>query len=477
MDGRVRRGVTLLVAWALMAVGGGTAVAADECPCARPNPRAALAHGERAFVGTVVAKVAHWNANAVPRFTYTIRIERGLNTKATGDVSVSAEVGTPPCEVDWNVGERVGSLLGPVPDGGDKWKFGWEVYGCQVVAPDRLLAAARPLRRPPGRGKPAFLAYGRFGDARLMALGPRGRVLGYGPGPGSVLDVAVCPGAERAVELVWRGTHGIEPFVVVRDLRTLEVVRSAKLWILAASRVHCADRAAKEIYTGFVNSVMCIDTPCKGRPHVVLNAVRGDLVGRSHLFDGGSFAFSGGHAYIGSPNRIAQVRLRTFKARGLIDADMPRGLSPSPDGGRLAFDTSRGPRVIDTVTRRRSSAPARYGAPFTWLGNRRLLISADSDIAGATAGVFDDRLRLRQRLPYRDATGLPLSGALFDVFGGRLVAFDIASGASRTVSVLPDPETRGLVQIDSAVPLRAKRRAPLIEASSSSRPCRKKRRR
>jgi len=465
----------LLVGVVTVALGTPAAAAVDECPCARPNPRAALAHGERAFVGTVTAKVAQWDASNVPRFRYTIRIERGLNTKATGEVAVWAQVGTPPCEVDWEVGQRVGSLLGLPPEGRDTWKFGWQVYGCQVVAPDRLLAAARPLRRPPGRGRPAFLAYGRFGDARLMALGPHGRVLGYGFGPGSVLDVAVCPGAERAVELVWRGKHGIEPFVVVRDLRSLKVVRSVQLWVLAADRVHCADRAAKEIYTGFVDSVVCIDTPCKGRPHIVLHKIRGDLVSRAHSFDGGSFAFSGGYAYIGSPSRISQVNLRTLKARGLLDADMPRRLSPSPDGSRLAFDTPLGPRVMDPATsRRRGSAPARYGAPFTWLGNRRLLVSAASDAPSASAGVFDDRLRLRRRLPYRTATGLPLSGALFNAFGGRLVAFGIASGTSRTVSVLPDPETKGLVQVNRGVPLRTKRRTPRIEASSS-RSCRKKR--
>ena len=79
---------------------------------------------------------------------------------------------------------------------------GWRSYGCDIVRGAALARALRPYRLPIGSGRVALLAGGSFGDARVMALDTRGRVLGYGFGEGETRAISICPGATRSAELV-----------------------------------------------------------------------------------------------------------------------------------------------------------------------------------------------------------------------------------------------------------------------------------
>ena len=199
-------------------VGVALAVWADlaaACSCADVDERDRLEAGEKAIIGRVVAERA-MNAER-QRFAYRVRVERSVGVELSGEIELklvdNGACGNP------IVGRREGFFV-------RRRAGGWSSDGCSIVRASAMEQALRPYRRPTGPGRAALLAAGSFGNARLMALDTRGRVLGYGFGEGQTRSVSVCPGAGRSAELVV-GPRAVS--VAVRDLRTLDVIRSATL--------------------------------------------------------------------------------------------------------------------------------------------------------------------------------------------------------------------------------------------------------
>ena len=116
------------------------------------------------------------------------------------------------CAFDWKVGQRVGAFL-------HRTRGRWTTSLCSLSTAGELERATRPYPRAVGRGRVALLAGGNFGDARLMALDPSGRILGYGFGQGAVRRISVCPGGRVAAELLDRGRR--RTLVAVRSLESL----------------------------------------------------------------------------------------------------------------------------------------------------------------------------------------------------------------------------------------------------------------
>jgi hypothetical protein len=459
------RGVVLAAVAAAASIGVGADIAAA-CSCAPQNTQARLDGGDWAVVGKVVGGERPSESHGVgQRIEYTVRVERALNVDLASEIVVTAPANQATCGFEWSPGERVGAFIHPGPGS-------YQTTACELIDPERLLRTAGPRGRPPGRGRPAFIATGDVGSARTMALGPRGRVLAYGFGLGTVYDISVCPGSRLAVELVMRDFGRM--FVGVRDLRSFKIVRSDWFHGLA-ERVHCLDRRAQRIHAGFVNSVMCIQAPCKGEPRVNLYELYRDGSVRSSTLTGGSVAFSGDTAFVGGARRVIAKRFGEPRARTVARVRNARQITASPDGRRLVFDTAGGTHLLDLHSDRLHRLSPSHGEPFTWLGRDRLLVSGDSS-TGQQAGIFDNRLRLVRGLPYVSAKGVLRGERLFESVDGDLVSTQIGNGERRRVAQLADLRTEKIVAVPDALPLRASRRVPAVAGPSSAERCRKQRR-
>src|SRR5918992_482945 len=185
-----RRLLLLALLTAATLIGAG-ADRASACSCADSDPRDRVEAGEPALI---------------------VRLGRRVTLRSSPFSSS--------CGVEWNQGRRIATFL-------YRARGRWMTGLCNVVAPHELERASRPYPLPLGRGQVALLAGGSFGDARLMALDRRGRVLGYGFGQGAVRRISVCPGARLAAELVDRGRRLAS--VVVRSLESLAVVSAAEV--------------------------------------------------------------------------------------------------------------------------------------------------------------------------------------------------------------------------------------------------------
>jgi hypothetical protein len=446
MRRRVRGVVTVgVAAFAMLAFASG---AGALCPCKPFEMTERLADDDKALVGTVVSKKPHWNRWSEPGSRYTVRVEHSLNIRQRGDVTVDV-VTDPACDAEWAVGERVGAFV----SGSDRYRL-YEARPCDIVDPKDLLAAAKPLPRASGRGRPAFLVAGGFHGSRVIALSPSGRVLAYGFGPGSVYDISVCPGSRFALELLRRDAGRM--FVAVRDMQTFEIVDNT--WFGGvAGQVHCLDRRGRRAYAGFVNSVFCLVAPCDAQPKVRLIELRfrdGSVESRS--LPGGSLAFAGQTAFVGGPEGLMATEFGKASVRVLHRDPGASDIVVSPGGGRAAYATTSGPRVLDLDTRRVARLPTHYRSPLTWITDSRLLLSGTPD-----AAIFDTRSRSLRSLPYQHARGVPRDGRLFAAEESQIVATQISNGNRRRLLRVPGLGL-ALVGVTDARRLRASRRTPEI---------------
>lgn len=159
-----------------------TAVDAHACSCAQPDPWAYLQDSDAAFVGRLVERRDGSGGAAILTFS----VERAVKGKLGSRVDVRTPSSGASCGIEAPLGERVGLFL--TREGG-----AWIGSLCKQVSPDDLLAAARPLPAPNGRGAPAMWVGGRFGKARVLALDTRGRTLAYGYGPGADAPARAVP--------------------------------------------------------------------------------------------------------------------------------------------------------------------------------------------------------------------------------------------------------------------------------------------
>lgn len=431
----IRGRAAVAVACVALAVWADLAVA---CSCADVDERDRLESGEKAIIGRVVAERAI-DADR-QEFAYRVRVERSVGVRLSGEIELRlvdfGACGTPV------VGRREGIFI-------RRRSGSWSSDGCSIVKGSAMERALRSYRRPTGAGHAALLAAGSFGNARLMALDTRGRVLGYGFGEGETWAVSVCPGAGRSTELVV-GPRAVS--VAVRDLRTLDVVRSATLPVrtmrLDIGRdvpLHCADADG----TAHVAMADYIRRTRFDRMRIFRVDAAG--VRRVATLEGSNAALGPGSAYVGRYGEaIVDVDLASGATRSVTAARGPDLLSLSPDGARLAFYDRDELRVVNVATGEERSRKVRYGGATKWLDAERLLFRSSG-----TALVYDTELRRLRRYPFVRMYGQAhVAERLYGSNGYRLRTLDLASGRKRTVASLTD---RGIIDL-VGVPER-----PLIE--------------
>ena len=283
-----------------------------------------------------------------------------------------------------------------------------------------------------------------------MALDTRGRVLGYGFGEGQTRSVSVCPGAGRSAELVV-GPRAVT--VAVRDLLTLDVIRSATLPVRTRRLeidgrdipIHCADAdGTAHVAVADYNRRTRFD-------RMRIFRVDTEGVRRVKTLEGSNAALGPGSAYVGRYGEaIFGVDLATGATRRLTSVRGPDPLSLSPDGARLAFYDRDRLRVVDVATGEERSRKIRYGGVIEWLDAERLLFRASG-----TALVYDTQLQRLRRYPFVRMYGQAhVAGRLYGSNRYRLRALNLETGRKHTVASLTD---RGIIDL-VGVPER-----PLIE--------------
>jgi hypothetical protein len=447
----------------VVVVGVACAVSADvaaACSCADRDERDRLEEGEKA----IIARVLEERAIDAERqeFAYRVRVERSVGVQLSGEIELRLEdngaCGSP------TVGRREGIFI-------RRREGGWQSDGCSIARGTDLERALRPYRRPVGFGRAALLAAGSFGNARLMALDARGRLLGYGFGEGETRGVSVCPGATRSAEFV---VGRREVSVAVRDLRTLQVIRSvdlpvrhARFDIGRAYPVHCADAEGAAVHVAVADYI-------RRTRFDRMRIFRVDAAGvhRVATLEGSTAALGAGTAYVGRYREaIFAVDLATGAARRLTTVRGPEPMEVSPDGARLAFYDSERLHVLDVATGERRSRKIRYGQAIEWLDSERLLFHTQG-----TALVYDTDLQRLRRYPFIRMLGQAhVAGRLYGTSRYRLRALDLESGRKRTVALLTDRGIVDLVGLPEQPSIEPGRRRPeslaATRGSSSSGSC------
>ncbi len=446
---------------AVAVVGVAFAVSADlaaACSCADVDERDRLEAGEKAIIGRVLDERPLDDMGR--RLAYRVQVERSVGVRLSGEVEIVVDFtqcGTP------TVGRREGMFIRPRGDG-------WRTNGCSVVKAAALEAALRPYRRPLGTGRLALLAAGSFGNARLMALDARGRVLGYGFGQGETRAISVCPGATRSAEVVM-GRRTVR--VAVRDLRTLQVIRSMALPL-----------RRRQLDTGRPFPLDCADAD--GTAHVAVgDYIRRTRFDRMRIFrvdaagvhrvaalEGSNAALGPATGYVGRISAaIFAVDLATRATRRVTDVGAPDPLTLSPDGARLAFNDSGRLRVLDLASGQERSRKIHFGGVIEWLDAERLLFRN-----GSTVLVYDTDLQRLRRYPFVRMFGQAhVAGRLYGTSLYRLRALDLDSGQKRTVASLTDRGIIDLVGVPEQPLIQPSKRRPMsvvaTRGSSSSGSC------
>jgi hypothetical protein len=419
---------------------------AAACSCADVDERDRLESGEKAVIGRVVAERA-MDGDLYRRFAYRVRVERSVGVRLSGEIELTL--------VDFGacgnpiVGRREGIFI-------RRRSGGWRSDGCSIVKGSALEQALRPYRRPLGSGRAALLAAGSFGNARIMALDARGRVLGYGFGEGETRAISVCPGAARFAELV-RKPGAVT--VAVRDLGTLAVVRSVSLPLLRRQLddgrefpLHCADAEGAAVHVAVGDYI-------RRTQFDRMQIFRTDAAG-AHLvatLEGSNAALGPGTAYVGRFGKaIVAVDLATGDTRRLTTARGPDPVTVSPDGGHVAFYDSDRLRVVEVATGHKQSRKIGYGGVIEWLDSERLLFRK-----GGTALVYDTGLQRLRRYPFVRMYGQAhVAGRLYGSNRYRLRALDLASGRKLAVAQLTDRGIADLVGLPEQPVIQPGKRRP-----------------
>jgi hypothetical protein len=414
---------------------------ASACSCADYDPRDRLEAGEAAFVGRVVSAPPRNPTPPLKIARYVVRVERALNVRLDRRIVVRSNPYSSSCGVVWAAGQRVGSFL-------NRTRGGWTTNLCSLVRPAELERATRPYPRPRGRGRLALLAGGSFGDARLMALDPRGRILAYGFGEGLVRRISVCPGSRVAAELVDRGRR--RTFVAVRSLESMQVLSSADVPGYT-DELACADPAGATVYAG---GVRYGGRHGQGEVYRLSGSARTrQLGGRAERLALGPDA-----AYLWSGRRMRAVGLSGGAERTLLRMPFPEHIVPSPFGGRLAIHGIDGRlRMVDLATGAVASRRLRSAWAFGWLAPDRLLARVDGRVV-----ILDGELRRGRRYRFPAVDEALVGDALFGTDRDRLVRLDLASGRSSTAARLPDRGIADLVGVPDGPVIDLPRRAPRV---------------
>ena len=452
---RLRR-VVPLVAVAVLA--GVAADGAGACSCFPRDPRRALQSSDGAFVGVFLSKqVLRGGDEAV----FTFRVERALKGRVGRRVRVHSAASGAACGLEGRRGQRVGLLLA-------RTKKGWASSLCNEVAPAALVAAARPLPKPNGRGPARLLVGGSFGEARLLALDAEGRTLAYGIGTGVTVRSVVCPGATRVVELV--STPNAPYRIAVRTLPALKLVRQATPTVgrrAAFVPLDCADASGSRIRGFVANGDGVISAIAELRGRVLTPLVPGQMY---------AAAIAGESAYVVDHDELVRIDLASG-LRTHVAHVPPRtsGLVPSPDGRFVAAYQSSDPDaeeeageelpsaavLVDVAagTVRSESIGIGLGFDVAWLDPEHVAYLPELAYDGV-ASVFDTALqRVGKVAPWRAEVGAVLDGAAWGVVDGLLTRAAFPAGSQRVVRDLGSPEVWSIAAVDGSSAAVARARA------------------
>jgi hypothetical protein len=404
------------------------------CSCALPDPRAALAQADGAFVGTLVSR-RQLEQQAVLEFT----VDSTLKGSIGRTVEVRTAANGAACGLEAPVGTRVGLVL-------ERRGGTWHGYLCWQFDPDELLAAAKPLPAPSGRGPVALVVGGEFGDVRLIALDARGRTLAYGKGGGRVGLMSVCPGRARLTEIAYTGTATT---LVVRTTRTLRIVARRQLHLPGrryAQRLRCQERSGAAVVV-FARGPT--NTPA-GSALYRVELGRVAEIWRGSAYDAAITATSGYLSAGIKGKALLRVDLRGRPVRqiaGLPDATTSLALNRT--GTLLAgiqIRTDRSARVvrIDLGGTRAKVSTARFPAneglaQVFWLPSGRLLFVP---AYGTTTRLLDASLRTRSRFRWTAATAALAGSQMYGTdISVALFRAELPSGPMRVVRRLPGRPT------------------------------------
>ena len=386
--------------------------------CALPNPRAQIKYADAAFDGRFVSSRRDGDST-----WFKFAVDRVFKGQLSAEVEIHQRGVSTIHFANFEPGERVGLTMN-FADGV------WLSNDCQRYDPEELADAVKPLPRPPGRGRAAYMVTGWFGDAGAALLDRRGRTLAYvygGPGQ----RVSVCPGGRRFVQLSGR--------ITVRRTRDLRVLDSDSAGF--TQRVHClGDVVVRATTTGLF---------------------RGDR--RIWRGEWQRMTFHGRHAYVAVPGVITRVDLVTGRERVVADlAPVDGGPEVSPDGRRLAVLTGSKVAVVDVRTGRARTADATGYNAVVWVARDRLALIGyrhfRSRQAPAPARFLDASLRPLGEIPGWAAwPAVGVDGAVVGVVGHRFERG--VPGSASELGRLPSSNVFGVHRLPG-IEVRASRRVP-----------------
>ncbi len=404
------------------------------CSCALPDPRAALAQADGAFVGTLVSR-RQLEQQAVLVFA----VDRILKGSIGRRVEVRTASNGAACGLEAPIGTRVGLVL-------ERRDGAWHGHLCWQFTPSDLLTAAA-LPAPNGRGPAAMFVGGRFGPARTMALDAKGRTLAYGMGKGATPLISPCTGGQRVAEVARSDTgsnRDITFEIAIRDTRRLHVIRRQTVdlpGLRFPQGLMCGTRTGSSvvIFAGWAG-----DSALKAAIYRIADR-RLTTVWRGTAFLsslGPRFAYlRAGY----SADRMVRVDLRTGEARTLVRIPLGPSLVPDATGRRLAgvayrldqrsriflVDLTRRPAMVRSIP---LSAPEVFGEVL-WISSKRMLfLSADRR---ETARLLDLRLRTLARFRWTGGQGILVRSTIFGIGQKSLFAATLPSGPTRVARRLP----------------------------------------
>lgn len=450
MTTAARRGVspsmrllTASLALALATLAYGVEPAAA-CSCALGDPRTRLQAADAAFVGTFVEKREPPEIRtSADDAVYVFRVERTVKGTLPATVEILSPVSGASCGLEVPVGERVGLLL-------RREGTGWRASLCDQIDPAQLVAAARPLPPPNGRGALAFLVGGKLGNVRTLGLDSRGRTLAYGRGRGETLLLSTCPGRRRVVEYASEPLARGARLIGVRELRTFRLVRERRHRAGAhgsVASIACLDRAGARIGVFETAEV----------PEVAARL----LVGRRVVWRGRATAvtFAGSSAYLavgargttlvrvhlgsGRSERLARLPANTTSLRAgprgrvagvVYSAPVGRDAPPS----RVVLYDPASRVTVRTTALGQSSVTGDLG----WSRGRLVFLP---DWGVDSARVYDSRLRLVARFRgWLAGESVVRDGRAYGLARGTLVTATLPRGPVRVVRRFPTPTTYAL---------------------------------
>ena len=404
------------------------------CSCALPDPRAALARADGAFIGTLVRR-----QQLAQQAVLTFSVEKSLKGSIGRTVEVRTAAHGAGCGLEAPIGTRVGLVL-------ERRGGAWHGHLCWQFDPGELLAAAFPLPPPSGRGPVALVVGGEFGDVRLIALDARGRTLAYGRGGGRAGLVSMCPGNARLTEIAYTGTATM---LVVRMTRTLRIVARGQLRLPGqryAQRLRCQERSGGAV---LVFARGPTDTPARSALYRV------ELGRIAEIWRGSAYdaAITSTAAYLSAGIRgksLLRVDLRGPEVRKLaVLPDATTSLALNSTGTLLAgiqIRMDRSARVVrvDLSRTRAKISTARLPAneglgQVFWLPSGRLLFAP---AYGTTARLLDASLRTRSRFLWTAAAAALAGSQMFGTdISVALFRAELPSGPMRVVRHLPGRPT------------------------------------